>query len=83
MSQKAADKGDAGAMFDIGVLYARGQGVQQDYQQAIQWFQKAADKGDTSAMYIIGIFYEKGLGVKQDDQQAALWYQKAKAAKNQ
>ena len=48
--EKAADKGDAGAMVTLGLLYHNGQGVAQDYAKAREWFEKAADKGDASAM---------------------------------
>ena len=46
--EKAADKGDADAMADLGVLYANGQGVAQDYAKAREWYEKAADKGDAT-----------------------------------
>ena len=58
--EKAADKGDAGAMINLGSLYQNGQGVAlgslyqsgqgvaQDYVKAREWFEKAADKGDAS-----------------------------------
>ena len=48
--EKAADKGDAGAMTNLGLLYDNGQGVAQDYVKAREWYEKAADKGDAGAM---------------------------------
>ena len=36
-------------MFDLGLLYANGQGVAQDYIKAREWFEKAADKGNARA----------------------------------
>ena len=32
------------AMLNIGVMYRDGQGVAQDYAQAMQWFKKAAER---------------------------------------
>ena len=34
---KAADKGDASAMSNLGLFYANGQGVAQDYAKAREW----------------------------------------------
>ena len=40
--RKAADQGFAGAQYQIGLLYEKGRGVQQDIAQARTWYQKAA-----------------------------------------
>jgi TPR repeat protein len=40
-----AEQGDATAQFDLGVMYRRGQGVQQDYSQAYMWINLAATQG--------------------------------------
>ena len=48
---RAAELGNTTAMYDLGVLYEHGQGVQQDYAQARAWFQKGADAGNADAMY--------------------------------
>ena len=45
----AADKGDAEAMFNIGVLYVNGNGVTRDYKEAMKWFELAANKGVAEA----------------------------------
>ena len=42
--EKAADKGDAIAMTDLGELYDNGQGVAQDYAKAREWYEKAAGR---------------------------------------
>ena len=75
--RKAAEKGDAEAMYNLGGLYNRGQGVPQDYQQAAQWYRQAAEKGDGDAMYNLGVFYSNGQGVARDYQQATQWYRQA------
>ena len=73
----AAEQGNARAQDYLGILYASGQGVQQDYQQALKWYRKAAEQGEAFGQYSLGWMYEKGLGVKQDYQQAVHWIQKA------
>jgi len=59
------------------VMYANGQGVQQDYRQAAAWYRKAADQGNASAQNNLGVKYFNGQGVQQDYKEAALWYLKA------
>jgi len=38
----ASEQGDAAAQFGLGVIYANGQGVPQDYVRAHMWFNLAA-----------------------------------------
>ena len=40
-----AAKGEASAQFNLGLMYAKGQGVTQDYAEAVRWYRKAADQG--------------------------------------
>ncbi|MDS4057067.1 MAG: tetratricopeptide repeat protein [Candidatus Contendobacter sp.] len=62
-----AEQGDAAAQFRLGQMYAKGEGVKQDYAQARQWYQKAADQGHADAQFNLGTMYANGQGVKQDD----------------
>lgn len=43
--EERAAQGDASAQFNLGVIYAEGQGVPQDYVQAHKWINLAAAKG--------------------------------------
>jgi len=43
--RKAADKGNAAAQYNLGILYADGRGVLKDAAQASAWFSKAAAQG--------------------------------------
>lgn len=58
-------------------MYAKGQGVAQNYQQAASWYRKAAEQGDATAQRLLGFLYEEGQGVAQDYSQAMTWYRKA------
>ncbi len=40
-----ADQGDADAQFNLGLMYARGQGVPQDHAQAMKLYRMAAEQG--------------------------------------
>jgi TPR repeat protein len=57
-------------------MHRRGQGVSQDYQQAMDWSIKAASAGNAEAQYNIGDLYYHGLGVPEDYEQARNWYLK-------
>lgn len=61
----------------IGVMYESGTGVEQDYTQALEWYEKAADLGQITAMGNIGALYMDGNGVEQDYAKALEWYEKA------
>ena len=72
-----ADQGNAKALFNLGVMYDKGQGVPQDYAEAERWYRQAADQGVASAQYYLGFMYANGQGVPQDHAEAARWYRKA------
>jgi TPR repeat protein len=76
-SLKAADTGNADAQSNIGGLYFNGNGVQQDYEQAMNWFIAAANNGSTDAMYSIGNMYLLGNGAPIHIPTAIEWYTKA------
>jgi hypothetical protein len=52
--RKAADQGHALAQFNLGVMYANGQGFNRDDAQAAMWFEKAARGGDGGAQFNLG-----------------------------
>ncbi|WP_338809326.1 tetratricopeptide repeat protein [Neisseria leonii] len=72
-----AGQGDAVAQYLTGVKYMTGDGVPQDYGQALTWFRKAAEQGAAIAQITIGAMYFSGEGVPQDFAQAFTWYRKA------
>ncbi len=65
------------AMNNLGHMYRNGEGVEQDYAKAAEWFTKAADSGNVAAMNALGYMYETGEGVEQDYAKAIEWYTKA------
>ena len=76
----AANGGDAAAMYNLGVCYARGEGVAANPATAVEWYEKAAAAGHAAAMYNLGVCYARGEGVAANPATAAEWYQKAAAA---
>ena len=78
--RREADLGDPDAQVSLGQLCFYGRdGVAQDYQQAIIWFQKAASQGDIWAQLHLGRLYETGRGVLQDFFEAIHYYELAAA----
>ena len=78
-----ATKGDVDAQVFLGFMYDRGQGVQQDCQQALAWYLKAAAQGDAQVQSKLGLMYGNGHGVPQDLVQAYKWYSLAASACNE
>ena len=65
-----------------GTCYQKGEGVRQDYAEAVKWLRKAADQGDADAQYILGLMYmyEKGVpGVPKNSVEAYKWLNLASA----
>ena len=54
-------------------MYSKGQGVHQDYKEAVLWYRKAAEQGHSGAQYNLGIMYDEGQGVPQDYKEAVKW----------
>ena len=71
---RLAEQGDATAQFNLGNMYANGQGVAQNYQEAVKWYRLAAEQGDADAQFNLGVMYANGEGVTQDDRIAHMWF---------
>jgi len=69
-----AEKGDARAQYNLGLLYASGLGVTHDYQAALKWHRLAAGQGHAGAQNELAQMYAKGEGVPQDNVRAYVWY---------
>ncbi len=74
---EAAQTGDTEALFQVGVCYAHGYGVAQDFKAAAEWFEKAAVMGHMQAQDRLGVCYATGHGVSQNDQEAVKWFRRA------
>lgn len=55
--RKKAVQGDTDAQVQLGNLYKEGQGVEQNYKEAMKWYQKAAEQGTSDAQHAIGGMY--------------------------
>ncbi|MFZ5680117.1 MAG: hypothetical protein EKK35_01300 [Bradyrhizobiaceae bacterium] len=75
--RNAANRGEPGAAFEIGVRYAEGRGVASDYATAAKWYERASEGGIVPATFRLGTLYEKGLGLKKDVETARNLYLQA------
>jgi len=57
--------------------YDLGQGVEQNFDDAFQWFCQAAERGHLEAAYQLGQSYSYGIYAAQDYDQAIRWFRQA------
>ncbi len=72
-----ANAGDAEAAYNLGWLYANGNGLRVDVEKAIRWWEAAAMQGHLEAQFTLGLTYTTGEGIKKDTEAALRWFLKA------
>lgn len=68
---------DPDTICSFGQMAFDGDGVEQDYVVAANWYQIAAKQGHARAQHNLALMYEAGQGVPQDYSEAAKWYRMA------
>jgi TPR repeat protein len=68
--EEAAEEGNPDAQKAIGICYDKGHGVEQDKEEAYQWYVEAADGGNTEAMRNVGIYLLEGKHVPKNERKA-------------
>jgi hypothetical protein len=63
---QAAEGGSVPAQTTVGMMYADGKGVQQNYAEAARWWVKAAEGGDLDAGRLAWNLYRNGEGVDRN-----------------
>jgi hypothetical protein len=74
-----AERGHAGAQFNLGTMYTNGLGVPLDYTEAAKWVRLAAEQGHAGAQNNLGFMYDHGQGVARDQVKGLMWYSLAAA----
>ena len=69
-----AQAGNASAQFRLGVMYNNGEGVTQDYREAVRLYSLSAAQGHAKAQINLGVIYATGSGVPTDFAQAYHWF---------
>lgn len=75
--RQSATKGDTSAQYNLGSMYAKGEGIPQDDREAAKWLRLAAEQGHAQAQADLGLKYYHGRGVPQGHSQAVAWTRKA------
>ena len=75
--KERAEQGVVESQFMLGNMYFKGNGVEQNIEEALKWYGRAAEKGNAMAQLKLGFIYEDGKGVPQDKKAAKAWYHKA------
>ena len=75
---KAFELGDKHeAPFQLGCIYAYGQGVKTDYKKAATYYSIAAENNHAEAQCMYATMCHMGIGVQQNDNLAFNWYNKS------
>jgi TPR repeat protein len=78
--RRAAAQKSAGATASLGVMYAKGRGVERDYDAAMRYYQAAARMGSAHGIEGIGVLYANGQGVERNRNEALAHWMVAAAA---
>lgn len=54
---RLAKRKDTEAMYYLGLMYHRGEGVGINYAQALHWYRKSAERGNTKARAMLGLIF--------------------------
>lgn len=80
---KSAKLGDKHGQYYLGMMYVRGDGVQEDLATGVKWLLKSAEQGFPDAQYRAGLACLGGHGVAKDPQAGIAWVQKAASQGNE
>lgn len=75
--QEAANNGDRNAQFELGQAFEAGRSVDQDFDQALIWYNKAGSQGHTESQYVLGMWHAFGIHLQPNYDEALRWYSKA------
>ena len=75
--RRAADAGLPTAMYLLGVMTERGQGMPQDIPAAVALYRQSAERGMRSGQARYGLALMQGNGIKADLQEGESWLRRA------
>jgi TPR repeat protein len=75
--QAASTQGVAAAQTNLGLMYAQGRGVKQNYDEARKLWEQAAVSGHPMAQFNLGLLYLQGLAGTPDERKAAQYFLQA------
>lgn len=75
--EEACDEGNTLSCYNMGVMYDRGDGIEEDDVKALDFYIKACDKDYLQSCSRAAVLYEEGKGIKEDMNKAFGLYSKA------
>jgi TPR repeat protein len=72
-TKSSAEQGNASAQFNLGYMYANGEGVPENDVEAVKWYRLAAELGHARAQSSLGTMYANGEGVPENYLTAYVW----------
>ena len=73
-----AQAGDANRQNQMGKMCYYGDGMPQDYEAAVEWWQKAAEQGNYEAQLSLVNAYRTGTGVEKNQTLSDYWLEEAR-----
>lgn len=68
--EKAIDKSNVRAMYNLALMYIKGDGVEHNYEKAVSLLSQALKKQSPQAQLLMAIAYKSGFMVKKDKKQS-------------
>lgn len=75
--EEALAKGCIFAAHGLGDMHFKGNGVEQDYKRAFEYYKQAEEAQDPDVFFVLGLSHHKGLGTSCDLKQACQYYELA------
>lgn len=69
-----AERDHVDAAYNLAMVHQYGDGVPQDFAQAMHWYRFAAERGDRVSQFQLGSMYHRGEGVAADETEAHRWF---------
>ena len=66
--------GNAAAQYNLALMYDRGEGVPQSFDESVKWTRASAEQGNAAAQLRLGMIYADGRGLKRDVAEAGKWF---------
>lgn len=74
--EKAIDKSNVRAMYNLALMYIKGDGVEHNYEKAVSLLSQALEKQSPQAQLLMAIAYKSGFMVKKDKKQSKVLIRK-------
>lgn len=74
--RRLAEKGHSGALFNLGLMYANGRGVERNEEWAALLFRQAAELDHSFAQMNLAVALRAGKGVPKNHEESVIWFRK-------